>query len=92
MRLEPHVRADQAPAAQITVPAVGLPNTPDALGSFSSRGPVSGFDLIKPDMTAPGVQILAAVSGTTLTGSENALALYDGTSMAYSIARSPPHE
>ena len=68
--------------AQITFPAVGLPNTPDALGAFSSRGPVSGFDLIKPDVTAPGVQILAAVSGTALTGSENALALYDGTSMA----------
>lgn len=68
--------------AQITFPAVGLPNVPDALGAFSSRGPVVGFDLIKPDITAPGVNILAAVSGTTLTGSENALALYDGTSMA----------
>lgn len=68
--------------AQISFPAVGLPNVADALGAFSSRGPVVGFNLLKPDVTAPGVSILAAVSGTTLTGSENALALYDGTSMA----------
>jgi len=68
--------------AQISFPAVGLPNVPDALGAFSSRGPVVGYNLLKPDITAPGVSILAAVSGTTLTGSENALALYDGTSMA----------
>lgn len=68
--------------ASILYPAVARSNTVDALGSFSSRGPAGRFDLIKPDVTAPGVSILAAVSGTALTGSENLIALYDGTSMA----------
>lgn len=68
--------------AQILYPPVARTNVPDALGSFSSRGPAGRFDLVKPDTTAPGVAILAAVSGTTISGSEQALALYDGTSMA----------
>ena len=68
--------------AQITFPALPLPNIPDVLGSFSSRGPAGNYNLLKPDVTAPGVSVLAAVSGTTLTGSENAVELYNGTSMA----------
>lgn len=68
--------------AQVTFPAVGLPAIADSIASFSSRGPAGRFDLIKPDVTAPGQDILAAVSGTTLTGSEQALALYSGTSMS----------
>jgi len=67
--------------AQLPYPPVGVPNTPDVLAGFSSRGP-SGYELIKPDIAAPGVAILAAVSGTTLTGSEQAVDIYDGTSMA----------
>ncbi len=74
--------ANPTAAAQIAFPAVGLPNVADALGSFSSRGPAGNFDLVKPDITAPGVNILAAVSGTTITGSEDAIDLYSGTSMA----------
>lgn len=69
--------------AQIDFPAVGMPTTPDALGSFSSRGPVAGgMNLLKPDVTAPGVRVLGAYAGTTLTGSENLVTLLDGTSMA----------
>ncbi|MFZ5636647.1 MAG: S8 family serine peptidase [Pseudomonadota bacterium] len=68
--------------AQITYPAIPVPNTPDALASFSSRGPAGTYNLMKPDVTAPGVRVLAAVSGTALTGSENAVELFDGTSMA----------
>lgn len=67
--------------AQLPYPPVGVPNTPDVLAAFSSRGP-SGYELLKPDIAAPGVAILAAVSGTTLTGSEQAVDIYDGTSMA----------
>ena len=31
-----------------------------AMATFSSRGPVEGFGQVKPDITAPGVQILSA--------------------------------
>lgn len=68
--------------AGIAYPATATSNTPDQLADFSSRGPAGTFDLLKPDVTAPGVSILAAVSGTALTGSENAVELYNGTSMA----------
>jgi subtilisin family serine protease len=69
--------------AQITFPPLPIPNTPDALASFSSRGPAGTLNLLKPDITAPGAQILAAVSDTvSVTGSPNAIALFSGTSMA----------
>jgi hypothetical protein len=65
------------------IAGVPAPNTADALGSFSSRGPAGTYNLLKPDVTAPGVQILAAVSDTvSVTGSPNAVALFSGTSMA----------
>ncbi|QSX77986.1 S8 family serine peptidase [Lysobacter solisilvae] len=65
----------------ITYPAVVTTNVADALGAFSSRGPAA-FDVLKPDITAPGVNILAVIAGTTLTGFENAIGLMSGTSMA----------
>ncbi|QWF15312.1 S8 family serine peptidase [Lysobacter capsici] len=66
----------------IGFPPSPIPNTPDVLAAFSSRGPAEGLDLIKPDVTAPGVNVLAVISGTTLTGSENVVGLLSGTSMA----------
>ncbi len=68
--------------AQITFPAVGLPNVADALAAFSSRGPAGNFNLVKPDITAPGVSILAVLAGTTITGSEQLVGIISGTSMA----------
>ena len=68
--------------AAIPFPATVTTNTPDQLADFSSRGPAGTYDLLKPDVTAPGVSILAAIAGTTLTGSENAVDFYNGTSMA----------
>jgi hypothetical protein len=68
--------------ATLPFPPIPLPNTPDQLGAFSSRGPAGEFDLVKPDLTAPGVRILAASAGTSLTGSEALVTLLDGTSMA----------
>jgi Subtilase family/PA domain len=72
--------------AQIGFPAIPIPNTPDVLGAFSSRGPAGTYNLLKPDMTAPGVSILAAYAGTTITGSEQVVELLNGTSM------SSPHQ
>ncbi len=74
--------ANPTATAQITFPSAGIPNAPDVLGAFSSRGPASTYDLIKPDITAPGVRVLAAYAGTTLTGSESLVDLLNGTSMA----------
>ncbi|GAA4866306.1 S8 family serine peptidase [Luteimonas vadosa] len=64
----------------IGYPAVPSPGVPDVLASFSSRGPAA-FDVLKPDLTAPGVQILAAYAGPP-----DALAMINGTSM------SSPHQ
>lgn len=68
--------------AGVGYPSTPLPNTPDVLAGFSSRGPAGAFDLVKPDITAPGVAVLAVVAGTSITGSENEIGLKDGTSMA----------
>ena len=58
------------------------------VASFSSRGPVQGLGQVKPDISAPGVQVFAAVPPASLlgglaatTGEPNYYRL-DGTSMA----------
>jgi hypothetical protein len=60
------------------------------MAGFSSRGPVRGFGQIKPDVSAPGVSVLAAVPPASLLGAlavaanpltPNYIAI-DGTSMA----------
>lgn len=48
------------------VNGVSTPDQPDVIASFSSRGPVGDF--IKPDVTAPGVQILAGMTPEPLPG------------------------
>lgn len=68
--------------ATFTVPPTFLPNMKNSVANFSSRGGPGRFSLLKPDVTAPGVRILAVVAGNTLTGFENAVDLEDGTSMA----------
>ncbi|MEW1718137.1 S8 family serine peptidase [Streptomyces sp. NPDC093109] len=46
---------------------VGAVDDSDALASFSSTGPRVGDNAVKPDITAPGVHIVAArASGTTM--------------------------
>ncbi|HEX8888471.1 MAG TPA: S8 family serine peptidase [Pyrinomonadaceae bacterium] len=60
------------------------------MAGFSSRGPVIGYGQIKPDVSAPGVQVLAAVPPGSLLGALAAAAnpgspnygYLDGTSMA----------
>ena len=55
---------------------------PDVAG-FSSRGPAraSGGDVLKPDIMAPGVAVLAATSPAT-PGTHNEFDFFQGTSMA----------
>lgn len=60
------------------------------MASFSSRGPVRGLGQIKPDISAPGVQVLAACPPASLLGALAVVASptspnyirIDGTSMA----------
>jgi minor extracellular serine protease Vpr len=59
----------------IIPPTIG-PETPNELAGFSSRGPAPFTEIVKPDVVAPGVNILSSVF--TGTGWE----LFDGTSMA----------
>lgn len=56
---------------------VGATNAVDAIAVFSSRGPVTvdGSGRLKPDVTAPGVQVRSSVPG-------NAYGNASGTSMA----------
>ncbi|MGB4595258.1 MAG: Ig-like domain-containing protein [Anaerolineaceae bacterium] len=59
------------------------PASADIIADFSSFGPNTTFDVLKPDITAPGVSILAAVADGTITpGPKVELALYQGTSMS----------
>ncbi|MFG2767656.1 S8 family serine peptidase [Streptomyces rubiginosohelvolus] len=72
------------PGAADSALTVGAVNRDDALAPFSSRGPRFGDNTVKPDVTAPGVGIVAArAAGTSLGTPVGAdyIAL-DGTSMA----------
>lgn len=73
--------ANPGTTAGIGYPALSIPGVPDVLASFSSRGPAA-FDVLKPDITAPGVNILAAYAGNTILGFENLIDAISGTSMA----------
>ncbi|MET8767422.1 S8 family serine peptidase [Streptomyces sp. NPDC004658] len=74
-----------APGAADDALTVGAVNGPgkgmDQLAAFSSRGPRVGDNAVKPDLTAPGVDILAARSQYSPEG-EGAYTTMSGTSMA----------
>jgi minor extracellular serine protease Vpr len=61
--------------ATIVGPGEELPADPDIIAGFSSRGPTSYNYQIKPDVTAPGVNVYSAVFN-------NEFAMFSGTSMA----------
>lgn len=54
---------------------VGMTDLNDALAALSSRGPVSGVAKIRPDASAPGVDVTSSIPG-------NQYGLMSGTSMA----------
>lgn len=70
-------------AALANTDTTGLPKAPQPqVAGFSSRGPLlaTGSDLLKPDVTAPGVAVLAGVSQIASGGEE--FGMMSGTSMA----------
>ncbi|MEU3985573.1 S8 family serine peptidase [Streptomyces sp. NPDC026672] len=77
------VRAYAATAGATATLTTGGTDIPyPQVAGFSSRGPstVNRGDLLKPDLTAPGVSILAAVAPPTNDG--HSFAFESGTSMA----------
>jgi hypothetical protein len=66
----------------IDIAAQSFPGPGDQIASFSFRGPrlVGGQGMVKPDITAPGVDILA-VGASSLVG-PNGVILLNGTSMS----------
>lgn len=76
-----YLAATTGRTAALSAAVTGVAQAP-AMAPFSSAGPelASGGDLLKPDITAPGVDVIAAVSPSGHHGSD-----YDavsGTSMA----------
>ncbi|MFJ3288621.1 S8 family serine peptidase [Streptomyces sp. NPDC086669] len=70
-----------SPGAADAALTVGAVDSSDRLADFSSRGPRSGDDGLKPEVTAPGVDILAARSKDSSEGT-GPYTTMSGTSMA----------
>lgn len=58
-------------------------DTGNVMGSFSARGPGPVKDILKPDVTAPGINILAGATPESITSApDESFAFLTGTSMA----------
>ncbi|RDD85308.1 S8 family serine peptidase [Streptomyces parvulus] len=73
-----------SPGAADAALTVGAVDRDDALAPFSSRGPRPGDDAVKPDVTAPGVGIVAARAAGSTMGEpvDERYVAASGTSMA----------
>lgn len=58
------------------------PANDDILAGFSSRGPVDVSYRVKPDVTAPGVNVLSSIPTPFCGGAQQCWAFFQGTSMA----------
>ncbi|MFD7472404.1 S8 family serine peptidase [Streptomyces sp. NPDC059837] len=77
----PGAQTVRSPGTADAALTVGAVDSSDALADFSSRGPRYGDDALKPEITAPGVGILAARSQYASNGSGYYMSA-SGTSMA----------
>ncbi|KAF2315361.1 hypothetical protein GH714_038931 [Hevea brasiliensis] len=87
--IKEYVNSTKRPTASITFKGTTYGNRAPAMAAFSSRGPSSvAPEVIKPDVTAPGLNILAAwppLSSPSLLKSDNRSVLFNiisGTSMS----------
>jgi subtilisin family serine protease len=83
LAVKSYIASQGAAATASIAQATILHNVPAPVtASFSSRGPslAAGGDILKPDVIAPGVDILAAVAPPNNAGLD--FTLYQGTSMS----------
>ncbi|MFC9972591.1 S8 family serine peptidase [Spirillospora sp. NPDC127200] len=80
----PDARTLGSPGSADAALTVGAVDRDDSLADFSSRGPRLGDRAVKPDITAPGVEIVAARAEGTALGEPHGehYAAASGTSMA----------
>jgi subtilisin family serine protease len=80
----PDSESVSSPASADSALAVGAVDDQDQLAEFSSRGPRTGDAAIKPEVTAPGVAIVAARARNAVIGDpvEDHYLSLSGTSMA----------
>ena len=80
----PRSQTVASPGVAVEALTVGAVSKQDVLADFSSRGPVLGNDRLKPEITAPGVGIVAARAAGTAMGSpvDEHYTAASGTSMA----------
>jgi subtilisin family serine protease len=71
-----------APGAAASALTVGAVDKQDELAGFSSTGPLTKSAALKPDLTAPGVDITAARSQDMTDGGSGLYRTLSGTSMA----------
>ncbi|XP_047169445.1 subtilisin-like protease SBT1.1 [Vigna umbellata] len=84
-----YIHSAKAPTASISFQGTAYGDPAPAMAAFSSRGPSAvGGDVIKPDVTAPGVNILAAwppITSPSMLKSDKTSAVFNivsGTSMS----------
>jgi subtilisin family serine protease len=80
----PYAGSISSPGAADSALTVGAVSKQDELAEFSSRGPRLADDAIKPDITAPGVDIVAALAAGSQIGTpiDGRYVRLSGTSMA----------
>ncbi|MCP2323842.1 subtilisin family serine protease [Hamadaea flava] len=80
----PGVASVQAPGAAAQALTVGAVDKAGQLAAFSGRGPRTGDAAVKPEVTAPGVGIIAARAAGTSAGEliDDKYTSLSGTSMA----------
>ncbi len=71
-----------SPGAADAALTVGAVDKSNAIADFSSRGPRVGDSALKPDITGPGVGVVAALSTSAGGGPGNYYVAGSGTSMA----------
>ncbi|KAF8752681.1 hypothetical protein HU200_011921 [Digitaria exilis] len=88
VKIMAYLNSTSNPTAGLHFTGVVLdPSYRPAIAGYSSRGPcnMSSLGVLKPDITGPGTNIIAAVPGTTINGSSGptrSFNIMSGTSMA----------